>query len=140
MSSFRSYILARDYPRAGLDWHELTLRTIQAEADQKLILVARLLADSQFRREAEHVCTFQNDADGGSRATYHRRKADLLARRGEFAIAEAAAVQLQPCTPDQHYLVQLDRRRQLEQTRNAVADRPNADENIASNNETPDAL
>ena len=115
--SFRFYNLARDHKRAGLDWQALTLRTMETEADAKQILVARLLADSQCQSEAARIDAFRNHPDGGSRATYHRHKADLLARRGDLDAAEVAAIKLQPCKPDLHYLAQWDRRRQIEEAR-----------------------
>ena len=117
--SFRFYITAREHKRAGLDWRGLTLRTIEVEADSKRILVARLLADPQFETlpapEAARILAFRDHVDGGSKATYYRHKAELLARRGDVEAAEVAAIKLEPYKPDLLYLAQLDRRQQIEQ-------------------------
>lgn len=113
--SFRFYITAREHKKAGSAWRDLILRTIEAEADPKQILVLRLLADPQYETEAARVQAFKGHPDGGSKATYHRHKAVLLARRGNFNQADAATTKLQPSKPDLHYLAQLDRRRQIEQ-------------------------
>ncbi len=129
--SFRFYKTAREHKKAGLDWQGLTLRTIETEADPKLILVARLLADPQYDNlptpEAARILAFRNHDDGGARATYHRHKNELLARRGEFNAGEVDAIQLQPCKLDLHYLAQLDRRQQIEQMRDQTEEVPSED-------------
>ena len=118
--SFRFYQIARDHKRAGLDWKSLVLRTIEANTDPKMILVARLLADAQYEGlstpETAREQGFK-DAVGGSRATYHRVKAELLAKRGAIDRAVVEAVKLQSYRPDLRYLAMLDRRQQLEQMR-----------------------
>ena len=129
--SFRFYITAREHKRAGLDWQGLTLRTIEVEADPKRILVAQLLADPTYDRlpapEASRIQAFRDHADGGSKATYHRHKAELLAQRGDVDAAEVAAIKLQPCKPDLLYLAQLDRRQQIEQECARLDDVPGVD-------------
>jgi len=118
--SFRFYNTARNHKAAGLDWRGLTLRTMESEAAPKLILVARLLASSEYDEhkasEAAREQAFEA-MDGGSRATYHRYKRELLKRRGHLNLADVQAVQLQPARPDLHLLAAMDRRRQLEELR-----------------------
>lgn len=136
--SFRFYQTARDHRRAGLDWKALTLRTIEADLDPKLILVARLLADTQYDMqpapEAARAQAFEA-MGGGSRATYHRFKAQLLARRGDVNPQAVEAIKLQPCRPDLIYLAQLNRREQLEQMR-----REDTGENRERKEERPPAV
>ena len=125
--SFRIYQIARDHKLAGLDWQDLTLRTIQADANPKTILVARILADPHYDQltapEAARAQAFA-DLGGGTRATYNRFKALLLAQRGEIDPAMVEATELQPRKQDLHYLAQLDRRQQLEQMRPREDDEP----------------
>jgi len=56
-------------------------------------------------------------AGGGSRATYHRFKAEFLEQRGEFDVDEALAIRLHPPTHDPYSLEQIERRKQLEELR-----------------------
>jgi len=132
--SFRLYITARSHKRAGLDWKNLILRTIESEADAKSVLVARLLADASFDSfkapETARERAFKNQA-GGSRATYHRYKSDLFERRGNFDLAAAQAVILAPPKPDPYTAALAERRRQLEKLRDAIQDGP-ADTEIAA--------
>ncbi len=125
--SFRFYQIARDHKRAGLDWKTLVLRTMEANVDPKLILVAHLLVDSQYEQspvsEAAREQAFK-EAGGGSRATYHRFKAELLAKRGEIDLKAVESVKLLPYKPDLRYLAMFDRRRQLEQLREDSAEEP----------------
>ena len=130
--SFRFYNLARDHKRAGLDWQALTLRTMETEADPKQILIARLLTDPQYEGEAARIEAFRKHGDGGSKATYHRHKADLLAHRGDFDPAEVAAIGLRPCKPDLHYLAQRDRRRQIEEAHDQQKEESMDDNNVAA--------
>jgi hypothetical protein len=94
--SFRFYQIARDHKRADLDWKNLVLRTIEANADPKLMLMARLLADARYESmpapETAREQAFK-EVGGGSRATYHRFKAELLAKRGDIdqAVGQASA-------------------------------------------------
>ena len=130
--SFRFYNLARDHKRAGLDWQALMLRTMETEADPKQILIARLLADPQYESEAARIETFRKHRDGGSKATYHRHKADLLGHRGDFDPAEVTAIGLQPCKPNLHYFAQWDRRRQIEEARDQQKEESMDDNNVAA--------
>ena len=118
--SFRLYKAAYDHKRAGLDWRDITLRTLENCADPKLVLVAKLLSDQQYDAlatpEAARVQAFAAEG-GGSRATYFRYKNDLLARRGTFRASDVAAIKLRPSKPDLHYLALLERREQIEQLR-----------------------
>ncbi len=120
--SFRFYLLAENHKKAGLDWRDLVLRTIESEANPKLILVARLLADAQYdagpRPEAARVKAFKT-MGGGSRAAYHRYQAELLSRQGVIDPAEAAAIKLPPPKPDLYYMALLERRQQIEQMNKA---------------------
>ena len=129
--SFRFYQIARDHKRAGLDWKSLVLRTIEANRDPKLILVARLMADSQYEGlptpETAREQAFK-DAGAGSRATYHRFKAELLAKRGAIDPAVVESIKLQPYKPDLRYLAMLDRRNQLELAQEDTMDGPADDE------------
>jgi hypothetical protein len=113
--SFRFYLTAREHKRAGLDWQSLTLRTIETDADPKDILIARLLSDPQYETEVARLRAFQSHSSGGSKATYHRHKAELLARRGDCDAAEIAAIKLAPARLDLHLLAQRDRRQQIEE-------------------------
>ncbi len=121
--SFRLYITARSHKRAGLDWKNLILRTIESEADAKLVLVARLLADSRFDSlkapEAARERAFK-DSGGGSRASYHRHKSELYERRGNYDLAAAQAIVLSPPRPDPYTAALAERRRQLEELRDAL--------------------
>ena len=99
---------------------------MEANADPKLILTARLLADPQYgeflapesaREQAFRVM------GGGSRATYHRCKAELLAKRGTFDLNAVETIKLKPCRPDLRYLAMLDRQQQLEQMRQQLIDK-----------------
>lgn len=116
--SFRFYRTARDHKQAGLDWRDLTLRTMESGVDPKLILVARLLADPKYDAlpapEAARVAAFKARG-GGSKATYHRYKDELLKRRGVFNSADVGAIKLEPAEPDRHLLALLDRRQQIKQ-------------------------
>lgn len=117
--SFRFYLTAREHKKAGLDWQGLTLRTLESGVDPKQILVARLLADPRYDAlaapEAARIEAFRDHPDGGSKATYFRHKAELLARRGTLAPADVEAIKLQPHRPDLHCLALWDRRQQIEQ-------------------------
>jgi hypothetical protein len=121
--SFRLYITACNHKRAGLDWKSLILRTIESEADSKLVLVARLLADPHFDAlkapETARERAFRR-LGGGSRATYHRYKSELLERRGDFDLAGAQAIALAPPQVDPHSLAIRERRRQLEELRDTM--------------------
>lgn len=96
---FRFYVHARNHKRAGRDWKDLTLRMLENNVDresgetqeekEKLIFVARLLADPHYDQhqtpEAEREKVFALAfPKGGSRATYHRFKKKLLDRRGHI--------------------------------------------------------
>lgn len=121
--SFRLYITARSHKQAGLDWRSLILRTIESEADAKLVLVARLLADPRFDTlkapETARERAFQRQG-GGSRATYHRYKGELLERRGDFDLDAARVVVLEPPQADAYTAALVERRRQLEELRDML--------------------
>lgn len=123
--SLRFYKTAVDHKQAGLDWQDLTLRTIESAADPKLILVARLLASPEYddlpSPEAARVRAF-NECGGGTKATYYRYKAELLARRGNLNQSEVSAIKLQPTKPDLMHLALLDRRNQIAQLRDVADD------------------
>jgi hypothetical protein len=136
--SFRFYLMAADHKKAGLDWRDLVLRTMESDANPKLILVARLLADPRYdagpRPEAARVEAFKT-MGGGSRAAYHRHQAELLARRGAIDPGEVPAIKLPPPKPDLHYLAQQERRQQIEQmgaADDADRDEPAANTGIAN--------
>lgn len=118
--SFRLYITARNHKGAGLDWKSLILRTIESEADAKLVLVARLLADPHFDTlkapEAARERAFKSQC-GGSRATYYRYKGELLERSGDFDLDAARGVVLEPPQVDPYTAAMTERRRQLEELR-----------------------
>lgn len=132
--SFRLYITARNHKRAGLDWRSLILRTVESEADAKLVLIARLLADPHFDMlkapEAARERAFKNRC-GGSRATYHRYKNDLLERRGDFDMDAIRGVVLEPPQADPYTAALVERRRQLEELRDG-ADTSGKDEEADS--------
>lgn len=123
--SFRLYITARNHKRAGLDWRSLILRTIESDADSKLVLVARLLADPHFdtlkQPEGARERAFRRQG-GGSRATYHRYKCELLERRGDFDLDVAGAIMLEPPQVDPYTAALAERRRQLEELRDELND------------------
>lgn len=118
--SMRTYITARAHKQAGLDWKELTLRTMQTNADSKLALVARLLADTSYDEhaapEAARVKTFV-DHGAGSRATYYRCKAMLLAQRGKVDLALASSIELTPVRHDAHWYAVKEREEHYRQLR-----------------------
>jgi hypothetical protein len=121
--SFRLYITARSHKHAGLDWKGLILRTIESEADAKLVLVARLLADSRFDTlkapETARERAFKRQG-GGSRATYHRYKSELSERRGDFDLDAARDIVLAPPQFDPYTAALAERRRQLEELRDTL--------------------
>ncbi len=116
--SFRFYLTARNLKNSGADWKGLVLRSLIDESDQRLLLVARLLADSSFNElpaaESAREAAFKAQG-GGSRATNHRHKRELLNRRGSFACGEEISIRLGPVQPDPMYTAMYDRRRQLEE-------------------------
>jgi hypothetical protein len=64
--SFRTYVLAFELKKAGMDWKQAILsRLLSGPA----LLVAKLKTDSNFKSEEERVRVFQ-ERGGGSRATY----------------------------------------------------------------------
>jgi hypothetical protein len=64
--SFRTYVLASELKKAGMDWKRTILsRLLSGPA----LLVAKLKADPRFKSEEERVKAFQ-EKGGGSRATY----------------------------------------------------------------------
>ena len=137
--SFRFYKTAAAHKGAGLDWRDLTLRSIESATDPKLLLVAKLLADSKYDAvpspERARVQAF-GKLGGGSKATYYRCKEELLSRRGKLTPADIGGIKLRPAQPDLHYAAMLDRRDQIAQqgklldgsltaeVANAVADMP----------------
>lgn len=103
----RFYVHARNHKLAGRDWKDLTLRMLEfsldeevgqtAQEKEKLVYVARLLADSTFdlmpAAEAKREKAFKSAfGSGGSRATYHRHKRKLQERRGSFDPQEVAEI------------------------------------------------
>jgi hypothetical protein len=64
--SLRTYVLAWEQKRAGLNWQELVLGRCLSG---KLRMVARLKADPRYRSEADRVQEFIRSG-GGCRATY----------------------------------------------------------------------
>lgn len=131
--SFRFYKTAAAHKRAGLDWRDLTLRSIESAADPKLLLVAKLLVDDRHdltpSPEQSRVQAF-GKLGGGSKATYHRYKKELLTRRGEIRPADVDGIKLRPPTPDLHYTALLDRRDQIAQ----LGKIPNEDIVLAATN------
>ena len=70
--SFRTYLLASELKKAGMDWKRAILsRLLSGPA----LLVAQLKTDPKFKSEEERVKAFQEQG-GGSRATYfnHAKK------------------------------------------------------------------
>lgn len=140
--SFRFYLVAESHKKAGLDWRDLVLRTVERDADPTLILVARLLADTQHdslpKPEAARVQAFEA-MGGGSKATYHRHKAELLARRGAFDPAEVSAIKLDLPKPDLYYTGLLERRQQIEQMHKSegVDSESEAEDDGAAFNDVP---
>ena len=123
--SFRLYLTGRNHKKSGLDWRNLLLRTIESDADPKLILVARLLADSSYdglsSPERAREAAFKQ-LGGGSRATYHRHKQELMERRGSFDLDAAQRIKLAPPRVDPLALAMAKRRSQLEALRDGTDD------------------
>lgn len=123
--SFRFYLTAREHKRAGMDWRSLILRTIESSAEPAALLIARLLADPEFDRlsapETAREQEFHVQA-GGSRATYHRHKKNLLQTRGTLDQEAASSIRLQTCKRDLRAMVMAEQREHLESLRNSVAD------------------
>lgn len=131
---FRFYIHARNHKRAGKNWKDLTLRMLESAVDQdagqtreekdKLVLVAKLLADTKFDQmaapETERETVFKTCyGRGGSRATYHRHKRKLLKLRGNFNLAAVGSIQWKGPTssPTDFDIKQTQRRAALESER-----------------------
>ncbi len=133
--SFRLYLTAKHHKRSGLDWRNLILRTIESDADPKMILIARLLADSSYDQlpapERARELAFQR-LGGGSRATYHRVKRELVAKRGSFGLAGADGIKLEPTRIDPFSLAMAERRNQLEAMRDEIDDRNSLDSRAPS--------
>jgi hypothetical protein len=112
--SFRVYGTAKSHKDAGLDWRKLTLDSLAAGVDEKTLLVAALQADPQYDRgrapEKAREDAFRRRG-GGTRATYHRRKAQLRERQGEIDAAAVESIRLKPRRTDAH-TQELKRRRQ----------------------------
>ena len=99
--SFRLYKLAEGHKKSGLNWKDLTLRTIQDSADPGLLLVAKLLADKRYEKMSAPETVRWQDFErfgGGSRASFFRLKKQLMRLRGDFDSETAESVPLQPAT------------------------------------------
>ena len=97
--SFRLYRHAVGHKRSGMNWKDLTLRTIQDSADPALLLVAKLLADKRYEKLSAPETVRWQDFErfgGGSRASFFRLKKQLMRLRGDFDSDTAESVALQP--------------------------------------------
>ena len=133
----RFYIHTRNHKRAGKDWKDLCLRMMEFGVDEesgetreekeKLIYVARLLADPKYEAmpapEGEREKVFNTAFERGkSRSTYHRKKLKLEKRRGKFDPKVIAAIHWKgpSAAPTVFETKQIERRAVLEQERRAL--------------------
>jgi hypothetical protein len=123
--SMRFYITAKQHKKAGMNWKELVLRTIESSTDAATLLVAKLLADPHFDRlsapEAAREAAFFAQG-GGSRATYHRRKQEVLTSRGAVDRDAVAAIRLGPAVIDPADIAMAEKAEFLESLRDSLRD------------------
>ena len=72
--SLRTYLLARELKKAGMDWKRTILGRFLSG---RLLLVAQLKADPTFKSEAERVNAFR-EGGGGGRSTYFKFAKKLI--------------------------------------------------------------
>ena len=72
--SMRHYVRATELKKSNLDW----VRIILADAlSEKLLLLAKLRADTSFKEERDRVAAFR-ELGGGGKTTYFKLKKELL--------------------------------------------------------------
>jgi hypothetical protein len=123
--SFRFYVTASQHRRAGLDWQDMILRTIETSTDPALLLVISLAADSTFDRlpapEAAREREFRRRS-GLSRATYYRYKNALQSSLGKTDREAVRAIRLGPRKADLLAVSQAEHREHLENLRDELND------------------
>ena len=83
--SFRFYINTRANKRAGLDWKSLLLRQLEDDPDDsKLILAAKIMNDPKYKTPREQEEAFVVHPDGGSQATWFRKKREAEGEAGRY--------------------------------------------------------
>ena len=119
--SFRFYINTRANKRAGLDWKSLLLRQLEDDPDDgKLVLAAKIMHDPRYKTAKEQEDAFIANPDGGSQATWFRKKRELKEKRGEIDMKLAKDIDLVKFHDVDPYMQeQLDRRKELEAERDA---------------------
>jgi hypothetical protein len=78
--SIRSYVIAADHMRHGLDWKAALVEswsTDPARGNATEELVQRLLDDSSFKTDEDRIKVFKDHADGGCRRTWFNVKKKL---------------------------------------------------------------
>ena len=120
--SFRFYGDTRNNKRAGLDWKAILLRQLEDDPDdRKLVLAAKIMNDSRYKAQKEQEEAFIKHPDGGSQATWFRKKRELKERRGDIDMAVVAQMNLLKYgSIDPYTQEQLDRRKELEAERDAL--------------------
>jgi hypothetical protein len=119
--SFRFYSDTRTNKRAGLDWKAILLRQLEDYPDdRKLILAAKIMSDPTYKTPKEQEEAFIVDPDGGSQATWFRKKRELKEKRGDIDMARVEQIDLVEFHGvDPYTQQQLDRRKELEAERDA---------------------
>jgi hypothetical protein len=120
--SFRFYLTARANKRAGLDWKAILLRQLESDPDDsKLILAAKILNDPRYKTPMEQEQAFIAHPEGGSQATWYRKKREIKEKRGDINMAIIETMDLVRCDEiDPYTKKQLERRKELEAERDAV--------------------
>jgi hypothetical protein len=117
--SFRFYVTTRANKRAGLDWKAILLRKLESDPDDsKLILAAKIMNDPRYKTAKQQEDAFIADPEGGSQATWFRKKRELKEKRGDIDMAKVAKMELvQFDEIDPYTQEQLNRRKELEAER-----------------------
>ena len=119
--SFRFYVTTRANKRAGLDWKSLLLRQLEeAPDDDMLILAAKIMHDPRYKTPKEQEKAFMAHPDGGSQATWFRKKRELKQRRGDIDMALVEKMSLVRFPPDPYTEEQMNRRKELEAERDSM--------------------
>ncbi len=120
--SFRFYLHARANKRAGLDWKALLVRQLEEDPeDGKLILAAKIMNDARYKTARQQEEAFIAHPDGGSQATWFRKKRELKEKRGDIDMDSVAKLDLVKSNGiDPYTRKQLKRRKELEAERDAI--------------------
>ena len=119
--SFRFYLTTRAAKRAGLDWKTILVRQLEeAPGDDKLVLAAKIMNDPRYKTPKEQEEAFIAHPDGGSQATWFRKKRELKERRGDIDMDVVTHINLMTYRfSDPYTEEQMKRRKELEAERDA---------------------